>query len=50
MTRPLFEDSATREGIEAMTLWGEWGTVDDVANCAVFLLVTMQHILLECLW
>ena len=37
MTLPIFEDRKTREGIEALTPWGEWGNVEDVAACAVFL-------------
>ena len=37
MTQPIFEDNATREGIEAMAPWGEWGNVENVARCAVFL-------------
>jgi len=37
MTQPIFDDEKTREGIEALTPWGEWGNVEDVAKCAVFL-------------
>lgn len=25
MTEPIYHDEATREGINALTLWGEWG-------------------------
>ena len=37
MTAPIYEDDKTRQGINAMTPWGDWGVVEDVANCAVFL-------------
>lgn len=37
MTEPIYKDDETREGINAMTPWGEWGLVEDVAKCAVFL-------------
>ena len=37
MTAPIYEDVATRQEIIAMTPWGEWGLVEDVAKCAVFL-------------
>jgi len=37
MTEQIYKDDATREGINAMTPWGEWGLVEDVAKCAVFL-------------
>lgn len=37
MTEEIYKDVATREGINAMTPWGEWGLVEDVAKCAVFL-------------
>ncbi|KAL8769883.1 MAG: hypothetical protein Q9209_004321 [Squamulea sp. 1 TL-2023] len=37
MTEPIYNDVATREGINAMTPWGEWGLPEDVAKCAVFL-------------
>ena len=37
MTQPIFDDEKTRDGIVAMTPWGEWGNVEDVAKCAVFL-------------
>ena len=35
MTEPIYNDDKTREGINAMTPWGEWGLVEDVAKCAV---------------
>lgn len=37
MTEQIYKDDETREGINAMTPWGEWGNVEDVARCAVFL-------------
>ena len=37
MTAPIYEDVDTRQEIIAMTPWGEWGLVEDVAKCAVFL-------------
>ncbi|KAL8973284.1 MAG: hypothetical protein Q9197_002426 [Variospora fuerteventurae] len=37
MTAPIYDDEETRKGINAMTPWGEWGSADDVAKCAVFL-------------
>lgn len=37
MTKPIFEDAKTREEIKDLTPWGEWGNVEDVAKCAVFL-------------
>lgn len=37
MTEEIYKDDATRDGINAMTPWGEWGLVEDVAKCAVFL-------------
>ncbi len=37
MTQPIFDDEKTREDIEALTPWGQWGNVEDVAKCAVFL-------------
>ena len=37
MTAPIYEDVDTRQEITAMTPWGEWGRVEDVAKCAVFL-------------
>ncbi|KAL8984767.1 MAG: hypothetical protein Q9177_004612, partial [Variospora cf. flavescens] len=37
MTAPIYDDEKTRKGIDAMTPWGEWGSADDVAKCAVFL-------------
>ena len=37
MTEPIYNDDKTEEGINAMTPWGEWGLVEDVAKCAVFL-------------
>ncbi|MCJ1282469.1 hypothetical protein MMC26_001792 [Xylographa opegraphella] len=37
MTEPIYNDPQNRADIEAMTPWGEWGNVEDVAACAVFL-------------
>ena len=37
MTEPIYNDPKNRADIEAMTPWGEWGHVEDVAACAVFL-------------
>lgn len=37
MTAPIYEDKKMRQEINAMTPWGEWGLVEDVAKCAVFL-------------
>ncbi|MCJ1430931.1 hypothetical protein MMC27_000281, partial [Xylographa pallens] len=37
MTEPIYNDPKNRADIEAMTPWGEWGNVEDVAACAVFL-------------
>ena len=37
MAEPIYNDDKTREGINAMTPWGELGLVEDVAKCAVFL-------------
>ena len=37
MTAPIYEDEKVREGINALTPWGDWGSADDVAKCAVFL-------------
>ena len=37
MTQPIWDDEKMREDILAMTPWGDWGTVEDVAKCAVFL-------------
>ncbi|KAI4217983.1 MAG: hypothetical protein LQ349_008924, partial [Xanthoria aureola] len=37
MTAPIYEDEETRDGINALTLWGDWGSADDAAKCAVFL-------------
>ncbi|KAI4167970.1 MAG: hypothetical protein LQ343_006764 [Gyalolechia ehrenbergii] len=37
MTAPIYEDKETRDGINALTPWGDWGSADDVAKCAVFL-------------
>lgn len=37
MTAPIYADKETRDGINALTPWGEWGEADDVAKCAVFL-------------
>ena len=37
MTAPIYEDRETRESINLMTPWGEWGLAEDVAKCAVFL-------------
>jgi len=37
MTAPIYEDKETREMINVLTPWGEWGLAEDVAKCAVFL-------------
>ncbi|MCJ1470299.1 hypothetical protein MMC07_008944 [Pseudocyphellaria aurata] len=37
MTKVLYEDEAVSADLMAMTPWGEWGNVDDVAKGAVFL-------------
>ncbi|MCJ1309499.1 hypothetical protein MMC25_003159 [Agyrium rufum] len=37
MTAPFYDDEPTRQAITGMTPWGEWGDVEDVAKCAVFL-------------
>lgn len=37
MTAPIYDDEETRKGINALTPWGDWGSADDVARCAVFL-------------
>ncbi|KAI9698832.1 MAG: hypothetical protein M1820_007339 [Bogoriella megaspora] len=37
MTAPIYEDKSVRDGITSMTPWGDWGSADDVAKCAVFL-------------
>ncbi|KAL8896398.1 MAG: hypothetical protein Q9207_007724 [Kuettlingeria erythrocarpa] len=37
MTAPIYEDKETRDGINALTPWGDWGSAEDVAKCAVFL-------------
>ena len=37
MTAPIYEDMETRESINLMTPWGDWGRAEDVAKCAVFL-------------
>ena len=37
MTASFYEDAKTRELINSMTPWGEWGLAEDVAKCAVFL-------------
>lgn len=37
MTAPIYDDEETRKDINRMTPWGEWGSADDVAKCAVFL-------------
>ena len=37
MTYPIYQDKVIRDEITAMTPWGEWGLVEDVAKCAVFL-------------
>ena len=37
MTAPIYEDKETRELINLMTPWGDWGLAEDVAKCAVFL-------------
>ncbi|KAI4263403.1 MAG: hypothetical protein L6R42_001452 [Xanthoria sp. 1 TBL-2021] len=37
MTAPIYEDKETRDGINALTPWGSWGSADDVAECAVSL-------------
>ena len=37
MTAPIYEDEKVRQEIDTMTPWGEWGLVEDVAKCTVFL-------------
>ncbi|KAI9666554.1 MAG: hypothetical protein M1821_004490 [Bathelium mastoideum] len=37
MTQGMYEDRPTRDGINALTPWGDWGTAQDVAKSAVFL-------------
>ena len=37
MTAPIYNDKETRDGINALTHWGDWGEANDVAKCAVFL-------------
>ena len=37
MTAPIYEDKKLNSEITASTPWGEWGAVEDVAKCAVFL-------------
>lgn len=41
MRAPIYSDSTlrdrNREGINALTPWGDWGSADNVARCAVFL-------------
>jgi len=37
MTAPIYDDKPIRDEITALTPWGEWGLVEDVAKCAVFL-------------
>ncbi|KAI9658766.1 MAG: hypothetical protein M1821_002326 [Bathelium mastoideum] len=37
MTAPIYEDKPVRDGINSLTPWGDWGSADDVAKCAVFL-------------
>ena len=37
MTQPVFEDEKLQHEVKVMTPWGEWGTVNDVAECVVFL-------------
>lgn len=37
MTHAIYEDVPTRDAITAATPWGDWGKVEDVARCAVFL-------------
>ncbi|KAL8749952.1 MAG: hypothetical protein Q9184_006606, partial [Pyrenodesmia sp. 2 TL-2023] len=37
MTAPIYEDKEMRDGINALTPWGDWGSAEDVAKCAVFL-------------
>ena len=37
MTAELYEVEPIRDAIKAMTPLGDWGLVDDVAKCAVFL-------------
>ena len=37
MTAPIYQDDKVREDINAMPPWGEWGLVEDVAKCTVFL-------------
>ena len=37
MTATLYQDEKFQERISTMTPWGDWGSVEDVAKCAVFL-------------
>lgn len=37
MTAPIYNDKETRDGINALTPWGDWGDANDVAKCAIFL-------------
>lgn len=37
MMKSIFDDKKTRQELTALMLWGEWGNVEDVAKCVVFL-------------
>lgn len=37
MSAPIYEDEKTREDVNALTPWGDWGSPNDVAKCALFL-------------
>lgn len=37
MTASIYEDEQTRDVIDALTPWGDWGSANDAAKCAVFL-------------
>lgn len=37
MTETIYADEKFRNAVNAMTPWGDWGSAEDVAKCAVFL-------------
>ena len=37
MSAQAYENKEIRDVFSAMIPWGDWGSVDDVAKCAVFL-------------
>lgn len=37
MTQAIFENATAHDAVVALTPWGEWGNVEDVVRCAVFL-------------